>query len=400
MPLKLFDFLVVPVYRSGGTAMQRFLSVHPKVNAVPKWTLDRYLANDREQELLEEAQGVMRDDFRLGLVQHSYIMEHHPLDSIAERLSKIVRKGGLIMVFRDHFDAMISGINHENIARYCGYKFEKAGLFWPKSVELRGDAAPLYDSAKSAPTEALVPPGKLAESAKFLPALRLERFRYAHIQETYERYFSTAQVFGYDSIFSADNRDSVARLFRGLGVEEPADDPFFRVRQAGRQMRFLEYNTMFVRTPYTSQLDVNLRPHTIHERAIDSRGEVIVNFRDDYAQTHFGDSLSLVDHAENNLSALGEEQGASLRRDVDAFLGQFFYPLWKKNYETVSRAIDGFHVPHLSPEEKTTMKVGLAEDAAAFFERNPDLSALWAENWEASNRWGRPSPGTRRAASR
>lgn len=396
--MKLFDFLVVPVYRSGGTAMQRFLSVHPSVNAVPKWTLDRYLANDREQELLEEAQEVMRDDFRLGLVQHAFVMEHFPLDLIAERLSKIVRKDGLIMVFRDHFDAMTSGINHGNVTLYCNYKFKKAGLFWPDSVELRDDLAPLLNDATNGPVEAIDFSGTIRDRAA-LAASDMRHLRYAHIQETYERYFSPAHVFGYDSIFSADNRDSVARLFRTLQVEEPADEPFFRVRQAGRAVRFLEFNTMLVGTPNTADLDVNLRPHLIHERSIDARGDAVASIRDDYALAHFGDALSLVNHAESGLSALSGEQDASLRRALDAFLREFFYPLWKKNYDAVSRRIDSVRLQQLPPDDIARMKEDLSEDAAAFFAKNPGLEAMWGGNWETPTRSSGLSPGKRRAAS-
>lgn len=119
--MKLFDFLIVPVHRSGGTAIQTFISSHPAIVAVPKWRLDHYLEDHREEELLESFQDLMlaNPEARVGLVQHRYIGEHENLDSIAERLSRIVRKDGLVMVVRDHIDAILSGINHGRITRYC-----------------------------------------------------------------------------------------------------------------------------------------------------------------------------------------------------------------------------------------------------------------------------------------
>ena len=51
--MKLFDFLIVPVYRSGGTAIQIFLSAHPGIAVIPKADLDHCLEDHREEQLLE-----------------------------------------------------------------------------------------------------------------------------------------------------------------------------------------------------------------------------------------------------------------------------------------------------------------------------------------------------------
>ena len=136
--MKLFDFLIVPVYRSGGTAIQTFISSHPGIVAIQKWHLDHCLEEHREGELLESFQDLMlaNPDARVGLVQHRYIGEHEDLDSIAKRLSKIVRRDGLVMVVRNQFDAVLSGVNHGRIAQYCNYLFARAGMFWPDRVEL------------------------------------------------------------------------------------------------------------------------------------------------------------------------------------------------------------------------------------------------------------------------
>ena len=48
--------------------------------------------NHGEEQLLESFQDLMlaNPDARVGLVQHRFIGEHHDLDDIAQRLSKIV----------------------------------------------------------------------------------------------------------------------------------------------------------------------------------------------------------------------------------------------------------------------------------------------------------------------
>ena len=373
--MKLFDFLIVPVYRSGGTAIQTFISCHPGIVVVPKWDLDHCLEDHREEELLESFQDLMlsNPDARVGLVQHRYIGEHEALDSIAERLSKIVRKDGLILVVRNQFDAVVSGMNHIRITQYCDYRFAKAGLFWPDRVELGRDVRSFLDEVESSRCEPDAPDERIGEEDAFISDQALRSVRYASIQETYERYFSRASVFDYDEILSADNRNAMHILFETLKSDKDFYLPFFATPQAGTSDRFLNHNGMKVFSQHVSERTVVLRPVTANENAVFDKAMPIGRIYDGHIRDLFAEELILVT-VPLEVSEVG-------KRQIDAFLRGFFYPLWRKNHEFATRIIDGFRVKSLSSEQKSLVKERLAPDATRFFEKNPTLGNSWRASW-------------------
>lgn len=374
--MKLFDFLIVPVYRSGGTAIQTFISAHPGIVAIPKWHLDQCLEDHREEELLESFQDLMlsNPDARVGLVQHRYIGEHENLDSIAERLSKIVRKDGLVMVVRNQLDAVLSGMNHRRIAQYCDYSFAKAGLFWPDRVELGRAARPFLEEVERARCEPDAPDERVGVEEAFISDQSLLYVRYAAIQETYERYFSRPAVIDYDEILSADNRKAMHTLFEILKTDQDFYLPFFATPQAGTHDRLLSHNGMKIFSQHVPERTVVLRPVTVNEYAVFDKGTPIGRIYDRYIRDLFAEELCLVTAPPLEASEIGKGQ-------IDAFLRGFFYPLWRKNHEIASRVIDGFRVKSLSSEQISLVKERLAPDAARFFGMNPALGISWQASW-------------------
>lgn len=377
--MKLFDFLIVPVYRSGGTAIQNFLSAHPGVVVIPKWNLDRNLEDHREEEMLESFQDLMlsNPDARVGLVQHRYIGEQEDLDNIAERLSKIVRKDGLVMVVRNHFDAVRSGMNHRRITQYCNYSFAKAGLFWPDRVELGPSASHFLEQVESTWCEPAPPDGRIGPERAFVTGSALDYLRYATIQETYERHFSRATLFDYDEILSATNRDAMCTLFEALGTEEIFYSPFFAMPQAGTRDRFLSHNGMNIFSEHVPERTVLLRPITMNQHAVFDKAAPIGRIYDGYIRDLFSEELCLV-------TAPPLEPSETAKTQIDAFLRGFFYPLWRKNYEHAARVIDGLHVRNLSEKQKSHVREALVSDAGRFFEMNPEFGRSWRPEWESA----------------
>ncbi|MCZ6766013.1 MAG: hypothetical protein O7D32_03690 [bacterium] len=376
--MKLFDFLIVPVYRSGGTAIQVFLSAHPGIVVIPKADLDHCLEDHREEQLLEYFQDLMlaNPDARVGLVQHKYIGEHDDLDGIAERLSKIVRKDGLVFLVRNQFDALLSGMNHRRIAQYCDYSFAKAGLFWPELVELGRGVRPFLDGVESASCEPAPSADRINVEDAFVSEEALDYVRYAAIQETYERHFSRPKIFDYDEILSADNRNAMQSLFETLRTDKDFYLPFFATPQAGMRHRFLSHNRMGVVSQDVPERTVVLKPATRNEFAVFGKGAPMGRIYDGYIRDLFTEELVLV--------TAPFEPSETAKRQVDAFLRGFLYPLWRKNYEIVRRVIDDFRSTNLSRDQKSLIKDGLASDAVRFLEMNPGLG----NNWRAS--WGSP----------
>ena len=374
--MKLFDFLIVPVYRSGGTALQTFISSHPGIVVIPKWRLDHCLEDHQEEKLLESFQDLMHSnpDARVGLVQHRYIGEHDNLDSIAERLSKIVRRDGLVMVVRNQFDAVLSGMNHRRIAQYCDYSFAKAGLFWPDRVELGRGVRPFLDEVESASCEPDEPAERISEEAAFISDQALRYVRYAAIQETYERYFSRATVFDYDEILSSENRHAMRILFETLKADKDFYSPIFSTPLAGTHERFLNHNGTTIFSQHVPARPVLLRPVTTNKFAVFDKAAAIGRIYDGYIRDLFAEELCLVTMPPLEASEKGKGQ-------IDAFLRGFFYPLWRKNYEIASRVIEGFRVRHLSREQQSLVRERLAPDAARFFETNPGLGNSWRVSW-------------------
>ncbi len=374
--MKLFDFLIVPVYRSGGTAIQTFISSHPGIVVIPKWSLDQRLEDHQEEELLESFQDVMlsNPDARVGLVQHRYIGESANLDGIVERLSKIVRKDGLVMIVRNHFDAVLSGMNHRRIVQYCDYSFAKAGLFWPDRVELGRGVRPFLDEVESASCEPDDPAERISEEAAFTSDQALQYVRYAAIQETYEKYFSRAKVLDYDEILAGDNRRAMHTFFKALNADKDFYLPFFATSQAGTSDRFLSHNGISIFSRHVPERTVVLRPVTMNKNAVFDKAVAIGQIYDRYIRELFAEELCLVTSPPLEASEKGKGQ-------IDAFLRGFFYPLWRKNHEIASRIIDGFRVRHLSKEQKSLIKERLAPDAARFFETNRGLENSWRASW-------------------
>ncbi len=374
--MKLFDFLIVPVYRSGGTAIQTFISSHPGIVAIPKWSLDHCLENHQEEELLESFQDVMlsNPDARVGLVQHRYIGEHGNLDGVVERLSRIVRKDGLVLIFRNHFDAVLSGMNHRRIVQYCDYSFAKAGLYWPDRVELGRGVRPFRDEVESAPSEPDQPAERISEEATFISDQALQYVRYAAIQETYEKYFPRAKVFDYDEILAADNRRAMRTLFKALNADKDFYLSFFATSQAGTSDRFLSHNGITIFSRHVPERTVVLRPVTMNRNAVFDKAAAIGQIYDRYIRDLFAEELCLV-------TSPPLESSESAKGQIDAFLRGFFYPLWRKNHEIASRVINGFRVRSLSKEQKSLIKERLAPDASRFLEMNPGLEISWRASW-------------------
>lgn len=377
--MKLFDFLIVPVYRSGGTAIQNFISSHPGIVVVPKWDLDHCLEDHSEEELLESFQDLMlsNPDARVGLVQHRYIGEHGVLDGIAERLSKIVRKDGLVMVVRNHFDAVLSGMNHRRIVQYCDYSFAKAGLFWPDLVELGRSTSHFLEDVESASREANPPDERVSTNEAFIAGSALGYAQYATIQDTYEKYFSRPTVFDYGEILSTENRNAMSTLFEALKADRDFYLPFFSTPLAGTHDRLLSHNGTTIFSQHVPARPVLLRPVTTNKYAVFDKGSPIGRIYDGYIQDLFTEELCLVTVPPLQPSEIANKQ-------IDAFLRGFFYPLWRKNHEIASRVIDGFRVKSLSSEQKSSIKECLAPDAARFFEMNPALQSNWRASWESA----------------
>ncbi len=376
--MKLFDFLIVPVYRSGGTAIQKFITSHPGIVVIPKGDLDHCLEDHREEELLESFQDLMLaiPDARVGLVQHNYIGDSEDLDSIAERLSKIVRRDGLVMVVRNQLDAMLSGMNHRRITQYCDYSFAKAELFWPDRVELGRGVRSFLDEVEVERCEPDAPDERIDPERSFITNKALDYVRYAAIQKTYEQYFSRATVFDYGELLSADNRKPMRILFEALKAEREFYLPFFSAPVAGTRHRFLTHNRMIVFSQNIPERKVMLKPAAMNEYAVFGKAIPIGNIYDGYIRNLFGDELHLV-------SATPLEAPQTAKSQIDAFLRGFFYPLWRKNYEAASRVIDGFRAGSLSRESISLMKERLAPDAARFFEMNSGLGNSWRASWES-----------------
>lgn len=370
--MKRFDFLIVPVYRSGGTAIQSFISAHPGIVAIPKWSLDHCLEENREQELLESFQDLMlaNPDARVGLVQHRYIGEHEDLDSIAARLSKIVRNDGLILVVRNQFEALLSGMNHRRIALYCDYSFSKAGLYWPERVKLGRTSRDFFDEVESATSVPDDPKERISEEAAFTSDEALDYVRYARIQETYERHFSRPAVFDYDDLLCADNRNAMRMLFDALKTDTDFYLPFFATAQAGTHDRFLSHNGIKIFSEHIPERTVVLRPVTKNEHSVFDKGTPIGRVYNSHVRELFGEELCLVTAPPLQASEIA-------KRQIDAFLRGFFYPLWRNNHEIATRAIDGFRTMNLSSEQESSIARRLSVDAAHFFEMNSGLGKNW-----------------------
>ena len=119
-----------------------------------------------------------------------------------------------------------------------------------------------------------------------------------------------------------------------------------------------------------------LKPATRNEFAVFGKGAPIGRIYDGYIRDPFTEELVLV--------TAPFEASETAKRQIDAFLRGFLYPLWRKNYEIVRRVIDDFRSTNLSRDQNSLIEDGLARDAARFIEMNPGLG----NNWRAS--WGSP----------
>jgi len=378
--VKLFDFLVAPIRRAGGTAIQRFLSLHPNIIAVPKWTLDAALESGEEEQLLESAQGAMQASprTRFGLVQHKFTDAGEALEDVVQRLSKIVRKGGLILIYRDHVDAMNSELNHAAITQYCNYSFADAGLNWPEEVNLsQGLGALLQDAMDGARV------ARDATGSVSLPEnswkRRLAHIQYADIQATYEAYFRNPLILDYDKIFAPGDKTSMQTIYSYIGVDDKFYVPFFSRQQAGRSHRFLEHNYSLISSDNFNNLQVAMASRDILDFAIDFSGTEIAILFDQYVEGElkFPNGLSLVSKSDIDLGSSGPKQQMMLRNDAEQMLRIFLYPLWKHNYQAISKEIDLFTNKVLSEEIGKDLKEALASDTERFFAANEHIGQSW-----------------------
>ena len=278
------------------------------------------------------------------------------------------------MVVRNHFDAVLSAMNHRRIVQYCDYRFAKAGLFWPDRVELGRDVRSFLEEVESASCEPDSPDERISGEDAFISDQALKPVRYAATQETYERYFSRPAIFDYDEILSADNRNAMHTLFETLKTDKDFHLPFFATPQAGTSDRFLNHNGMEIFSQKIPERTVVLRPVTTNQHAVFDKGTPIGRIYDGHIRDLFAEELFLITAPPLEVSETGTRQ-------IDAFLRGFFYPLWRKNHEIITRVIDGFRLKSLLNEKKSLIKERLAPDAARFFEMNPALGNRWRASW-------------------
>ncbi|MCZ6766014.1 MAG: hypothetical protein O7D32_03695, partial [bacterium] len=206
----------------------------------------------------------------------------------------------------------------------------------------------------------------------------LDYVRYAWIQETYERHFSRPAVFDYDELLCADNRNAMRALFETLKTDSDFYLPFFATPQAGTHDRFLSHNGIKIFSEHIPERTVVLRPVTKNEHSVFDKGTPIGRVYNGHVRELFGEELCLVTAPPLQASEIA-------KRQIDAFLRGFFYPLWRKNHEIATRAIDGFRATKLSREQEVFISGRLQVDANRFFEMNPGLGNRW--------RWaGAPAP--------
>ncbi|MBT3534575.1 MAG: hypothetical protein HN478_11905 [Rhodospirillaceae bacterium] len=378
--MRLFDFLIVPVFRSGGTAIQRFVSLHPNIIAIPKWTLDEALENDQEEQLLESVQGAMQASpgTRFGLVQHKFTGAGGGLDVIVQRLSKIVRKNGLILLFRDHFDAVNSEINHLNIHQYCEYSFQRAGLDWPAEIDLSQDLEALRQASIAASPAAADATGRIRQPDEIWPEL-MSLLRYGAIQTSYEQHFNNPLILDYDQIFQPGDTNLMRDIFRFIGVDDGFHTPFYSTRQAGRSHRFLGHNDAHISSGNFTNLQVSMASRNISDFAIDRAGTEIAIMFDDYIKNDLGFSngLSLISLSGIDLAQTGRKQQMMLRADAQRVMTEFLYPVWRHHYGAVSKVIDQFSHRELPGKTSQDLREALASDCAQFFAANRNFGQSW-----------------------
>lgn len=378
--MKLFDFLIVPVRRSGGTAIQRFLSLHPNIIAIPKSGLDRALEGGQEDQLLESAQDAMQasPSTKFGLVQHKFVEVSEEAEDVARRLSRIVRKNGLVLIYRDYFDAMVSEHNHINIVHYCNYSFENAGLKWPTDLKLSGDMADLLHHYQNAVPNRVDGVEKIRGPEAFWEEHNRYLY-YAKIQATYERHFNTPLVLDYNSIFDGTNPKSMQDIFRFVGVDASFSAPFFSTSQSGRIHRFLNHNRINISSDNFTDVQAALVSRNILDYAIDYPGTELAIRTDNYIEDDlkFSNGLSLAASSIPEFSSLGRKQQMLLRNDADRIMTEFMYPLWKHNYGSVSKVLDQMKIRTLSADFRRKTEQVLSSDMAQFFATNKHLATAW-----------------------
>ena len=378
--MKLLDFLVVPVRRSGGTAIQRFLSLHPNIIAVPKWTLDSALESGQEEQLLESAQEAMRasPQTRFGLVQHLFTEAGPELEDIVQRLSKIVRKGGLILIFRDHCDAMNSELSHGAILQYCNYDFAMAGLSWPSEINSSMDLDAFLQECKEERPTARDSTDHVSRPENVWKR-RLSYVHYAEIQAAYEGYFRNPLIVDYDKIFAPNDKTSMQGIYAFIGVDDKFHMPFFTRQQAGRSHRFLDHNYTLISSDNFNNLQVVMVSRDILDFSIDYSGTEMAILFDKYVEQDlkFPNGLSLVSRSDIDLVNSGPKQQMMLRNDGERMMREFLYPLWRHNFQAVLKEIDKFTNKTLPEDIREDLKEALATDSEHFFATNKHIGQSW-----------------------
>lgn len=137
----MFDAIIVPSLKGASSFIQQILALQPLIVDPGKSFLDgvigNFLCNDESfgekpalppgvdpsqdwKQLLLSNLSLIDKKFKYVLVQHSYISGFSAPKSVAEHLSKIVKKDGFLQIVRPPFSALRSNFNHELMTHFLG----------------------------------------------------------------------------------------------------------------------------------------------------------------------------------------------------------------------------------------------------------------------------------------
>ena len=137
----MFDAIIVPSLKGASSFIQQILALQPLIVDPGKSFLDsvigNFLCNDESfgekpalppgvdpsqdwKQLLLSNLSFIDKKFKYVLVQHSYISGFSAPKSVAEHLSKIVKRDRFLQIVRPPFSALRSNFNHELTTHFLG----------------------------------------------------------------------------------------------------------------------------------------------------------------------------------------------------------------------------------------------------------------------------------------
>src|SRR3990167_8535329 len=358
-----FDFLVVPTWRGGSTALIERLNLHPEIRVVPKSEFDRAIEQQGMQSLLEKYKmHYQHQQLKIGLVQHSFIQ------SVRDPIS---------LICSSYNNCLVGG---RTLALSFAFICCNANTIFNRlQFELSNGFCKEYKKFKKIKIEKR----NINISEPELDQIFDENIYYAmhyKVGSIYKKYFDQWFSIDVNYEFKKSKGSDIRKLIKLLGFKEPF--PLSPYNE-------LCYNPL-IRLMYCNYLEMNFKTYIFHLSlgmaglgAISSTFSLIEIYRFKHEE------LESILELKNTIFSLNINFDqwmllpVSFRKQLieskilENIMEQVIVPHWIENYKMWKATVHPFFIQELSSKQFKKVRSSISDDIVKFLNIHPEYNENW-----------------------